>query len=59
MGTETESVKIPVNTMIRLRKYISKTAEGRVYGKISDTINTAIIDYLDKHEKIERQKVTA
>jgi hypothetical protein len=54
MGTETESVKIPVNTMMRLRKYISKTAEGRVYGKISDTINTAILDYLDKHEKIEK-----
>lgn len=48
---ETESVRISKDVMKRVRTYVvSNEDDGRIYGKISDTIEKAIEEYLDRKE---------
>jgi predicted DNA-binding protein len=47
---ETESVRINKELMNRLRKYLARKTEGRMYGEIGTTIEEAIKEYLDKME---------
>ncbi len=44
---DTEPVRIKKETMDKLRKHIAITTNGRVYGKIGETIEIAIKKYLD------------
>ncbi len=46
-----ESVKIDTQVMDRLRKYVARKTDGRMYGQISKTIEAAIEEYLNKREK--------
>ncbi len=56
---KTESVRLNSDVMNRLRKRLSIQTEGRVYGLISTTVEKAIIEYLDRIEKAEKQKSQA
>lgn len=48
---DTESVRVNKDVMKRLRMYIADNEnDGRLYGKISDTIEKAIKEYLDRAE---------
>lgn len=51
----TESVRISSRVMKRLRRYLTKKYGGRTYGKITEFIDTAIIEHLDR-TKTEREK---
>jgi hypothetical protein len=53
------SVQIKEETLNRLRKFVVAKYEGKVWGKISEQIEIAINDYLDREEKREKPKVTA
>jgi len=44
---DTEPVRINKETMNRLRKHIAITTNGRVYGKIGETVELAIREYLN------------
>ncbi len=48
------SVQIKEDTLNRLRKFIVAKYEGKVWGKISEHIEIAINEYLDRQEKIEK-----
>lgn len=49
---DTEPVRISKDVMKELRKYIIQSeTDGRVYGKISETIEKAIKEYLDNVSK--------
>ena len=46
---DTEPVRISKDIMKELRKYIAKNeTDGKVYGKIGETIGIAVREYLDK-----------
>jgi hypothetical protein len=44
-------VKIKDETLDRLRDYLSKKYKGKMYGKVSMHVETAIIEWLDRQEK--------
>ena len=53
---DTEPVRISKDVMKELRKYIVQNeTEGKVYGKISETIERAIREYLDKVSKTKEE----
>ncbi len=56
---KTENIRVHSDVMNRLRKRLSIQTEGRVYGLISVTVETAINEYLDRIEKAEKQKQKA
>ena len=48
---DTESARINKDVMKKLRKHIvEKGTDGKAYGKISETVEKAIKEYLDKEE---------
>ena len=46
---QSEPVRINSDTMNKLRQHLAKTTNGRMYGKISSTIDDAIKEYLERN----------
>lgn len=44
------SVKINEITLKRLRQHLVRKYDGELYGKIGETVNKAVRDYLDRNE---------
>lgn len=47
---KTEPVRIDKELMERLRKHVSEKHGGHMYGKIQETIEVALKEYLDREE---------
>ena len=49
-GTTKESVKVSSEVLDRLREHLVREHGGHIWGKLSATVELAIVEYLDKRE---------